>query len=186
MRIKIITMTLVIKMTVMMMMMSRKRSEWMLPLRGRITYRHCQQPKLPNFLYSSNTTSWRLMRRANNNNMSRKMRRRNLVCVQFINNPKRGTVMRYIVWIWITLSRIVIYKYIYIYIYIYIYTIKWSSLDYLFKFITKSEFSFFCSLFLHTYANYYYYIIIIIIILLLLLLYYYNYYYYYNNHFKIL
>ena len=26
------------------------------------------QPKLPNFIYSSNTTSWRLMRRANNNN----------------------------------------------------------------------------------------------------------------------
>ena len=24
--------------------------------------------KLPNFIYSSNTTSWRLMRRANNNN----------------------------------------------------------------------------------------------------------------------
>ena len=30
--------------------------------------RHCRQPKLPSFLYSSNTTSWRLMRRANNNN----------------------------------------------------------------------------------------------------------------------
>ena len=43
-------------------------SEWKLPLRGRITYRHCRQPKLPSFLYSSNTTSWRLMRRANNNN----------------------------------------------------------------------------------------------------------------------
>ena len=43
------------------------RSEWMLPLRGRITYRHCRQPKLPNFLYSSNITYWRLMRRANNN-----------------------------------------------------------------------------------------------------------------------
>ena len=37
-------------------------------LRGRITYRHCRQPKLPNFLYSSSTTSWRLMRRANNDN----------------------------------------------------------------------------------------------------------------------
>ena len=44
-----------------------RRSEWKLPLRGRITYRNCRQPKLPNFLYSSNTTSWRLMRRANNN-----------------------------------------------------------------------------------------------------------------------
>ena len=42
-------------------------SEWKLPLRGRITYRHCRQPKLPSFLYSSNTTFWRLMRRANNN-----------------------------------------------------------------------------------------------------------------------
>ena len=29
------------------------RSEWKLPLRGRITYRHCRQPKLPSFLYSS-------------------------------------------------------------------------------------------------------------------------------------
>ena len=29
-------------------------SEWKLPLRGRITYRHCRQPKLPNLLYSSN------------------------------------------------------------------------------------------------------------------------------------
>ena len=28
--------------------------------------RHCRQPKLPTFLYSSNTTSWRFMRRANN------------------------------------------------------------------------------------------------------------------------
>ena len=44
------------------------RSEWKLPLRDRITYRHCRLPKLPNFLYSSNTTSWRLMRRANSNN----------------------------------------------------------------------------------------------------------------------
>ena len=30
------------------------RPEWMLPLRGRITYRHCRQQKLLNFLYSSN------------------------------------------------------------------------------------------------------------------------------------
>ena len=30
------------------------RSEWKLPLRGRITYWHCRQPKLPNFIYSSN------------------------------------------------------------------------------------------------------------------------------------
>ena len=30
------------------------RSEWKLHLRGRITYRHCRQPKLPSFLYSSN------------------------------------------------------------------------------------------------------------------------------------
>ena len=37
--------------------------EWKLPLRGQITYRHCRQPRRPNFLYSSNTTSWR----ANNN-----------------------------------------------------------------------------------------------------------------------
>ena len=44
------------------------RSEWKLPLRGRITYRHSRQPKHPNFIYSSNTTSWRLMRRANSNN----------------------------------------------------------------------------------------------------------------------
>ena len=44
------------------------RSKWKLPLRGRITYRHCRQPKLQNILASSNTTSWRLMRRANNNN----------------------------------------------------------------------------------------------------------------------
>ena len=44
------------------------RFEWKLPLRGRITYRHCRQAKLPNFLYSLNTTYWRLMRRANNNN----------------------------------------------------------------------------------------------------------------------
>ena len=29
---------------------------------------HSRQPKLPTFLYSSNTTSWRFMRRANNNN----------------------------------------------------------------------------------------------------------------------
>ena len=28
--------------------------KWKLPLRGRITYRHCRQPKLPTFLYSSN------------------------------------------------------------------------------------------------------------------------------------
>ena len=27
-------------------------TEWKLPLRGRISYRHCRQPKLPNFLYS--------------------------------------------------------------------------------------------------------------------------------------
>ena len=45
-------------------------SEWKLPLRGRITYRHCRQTKLPNFLYMPNTTSWRMMRRANNNNNS--------------------------------------------------------------------------------------------------------------------
>ena len=44
-------------------------SELKLPLRDGITYRHCRQPKLPNFLYSSNATSWRLMRRANNNNL---------------------------------------------------------------------------------------------------------------------
>ena len=31
---------------------------WKLPLRGRITCRHCRQPKLLNFLYSSTTTSW--------------------------------------------------------------------------------------------------------------------------------
>ena len=43
------------------------RSEWKLPLRGQITCRHCRQPKLPNFLYWSNTTSWRLTRRAYNN-----------------------------------------------------------------------------------------------------------------------
>ena len=30
------------------------RSEWKLPLCGRITYRHCRQPKLSNFLYLSN------------------------------------------------------------------------------------------------------------------------------------
>ena len=30
------------------------RSKWKLPLRGQITYRHCWQPKFPNFLYSSN------------------------------------------------------------------------------------------------------------------------------------
>ena len=47
---------------------SKTWSEWKLPLHGRITYRHCRQPKLPSFLYSSNTTSWRLMRRTNNNN----------------------------------------------------------------------------------------------------------------------
>ena len=29
-------------------------SEWKLHLRGQITYRHCRQPKLPKFLYSSN------------------------------------------------------------------------------------------------------------------------------------
>ena len=29
-------------------------SEWKLPLRGRITYRHCRKPKLPKVLYSSN------------------------------------------------------------------------------------------------------------------------------------
>ena len=43
-------------------------AQWKLPLRGRITCRHCRQPKLPNFLYSSNSTSWWLMRQANNNN----------------------------------------------------------------------------------------------------------------------
>ena len=42
--------------------------KWKLPLCGRITCQHCRQPKLPNCLYSSNTTSWRLMRRANNKN----------------------------------------------------------------------------------------------------------------------
>ena len=36
---------------------------------GRVTCRHCRQPNLPNFLYSSNTTSWRLMRRANNDQL---------------------------------------------------------------------------------------------------------------------
>ena len=45
-------------------------SKWKLPLRGRITCRHCRQPKLTNFLYSSNTTSWRLIRRANNNSQA--------------------------------------------------------------------------------------------------------------------
>ena len=49
-------------------MKSQTRSKWKLHLCGRITCRHCRQPKLPNFLYSSNTTSWRLMRRVNNNN----------------------------------------------------------------------------------------------------------------------
>ena len=34
-----------------------RRSEWKLPHRGRITYRHCRQPKIPNFLYSSNRLS---------------------------------------------------------------------------------------------------------------------------------
>ena len=33
---------------------TRRLSEWKLPLRGRITYRHCRQPKLPYFLCSSN------------------------------------------------------------------------------------------------------------------------------------
>ena len=33
---------------------SVSRSEWKLTLCGRITYRHCRKPKLPNFLYSSN------------------------------------------------------------------------------------------------------------------------------------
>ena len=33
---------------------SKQASEWKLPLRGRITYRHCRQPRLPNILYSSN------------------------------------------------------------------------------------------------------------------------------------
>ena len=47
-----------------------KRSKWKLPLHGQITYRYCLQTKLPNFLYSSNTTS--LMRRANNNNRCKK------------------------------------------------------------------------------------------------------------------
>ena len=41
---------------------------WKLTLRGRTTYRHYRQPNLSTFLYSSNTTSWRLMRRDNNNN----------------------------------------------------------------------------------------------------------------------
>ena len=45
-----------------------RRSEWKLPLRSRITCRQCRQPKLPNYLYSSNITSWRLIRQANNNN----------------------------------------------------------------------------------------------------------------------
>ena len=49
-----------------------RRSEWMFPLRGRISYRHCRQPKLPNVLFSSSTTSGRLIRRANNNNVLRK------------------------------------------------------------------------------------------------------------------
>ena len=31
----------------------RMESELKLPLSGRITYRHCPQPKLPNFLFSS-------------------------------------------------------------------------------------------------------------------------------------
>ena len=30
------------------------RYKWKLPLHGQITHRHCRQPKLPNFLYSSN------------------------------------------------------------------------------------------------------------------------------------
>ena len=33
---------------------SNKGPEWKLPLHGRITYRHCRQPKLPNCLYSLN------------------------------------------------------------------------------------------------------------------------------------
>ena len=48
-------------------------SEWKLPLRGRITYRHCRQPKLPSYLYSSNTTSWRLMKRADYYNSNDEM-----------------------------------------------------------------------------------------------------------------
>ena len=40
-------------------------SEWKLPLCGRITYRNYRQPKRPNIIYSSYTTSWWLMRRAN-------------------------------------------------------------------------------------------------------------------------
>ena len=32
----------------------RTSFEWKLPVRGRITNRHYRQPKLPNFLYSSN------------------------------------------------------------------------------------------------------------------------------------
>ena len=42
-------------------------SEWKLHLRGRIIYRQGRQPTLPNFLYSSSTTSWRLTRRGSNN-----------------------------------------------------------------------------------------------------------------------
>ena len=65
-------------------------SEWKLPLRGRITYRHCRQPKLPNILYLSNTTSWRLMRRANNNNLDPKMIA-NKFAHQFTSPPIRLT-----------------------------------------------------------------------------------------------
>ena len=36
---------------------------------GWITCRLCRQPKLPNIICSSNTTSWRLMKRASNNNL---------------------------------------------------------------------------------------------------------------------
>ena len=39
--------------TVILPMMMTVRSEWRLPLRGQITYRHCRQPKLLHFLYFS-------------------------------------------------------------------------------------------------------------------------------------
>ena len=45
-------------------------SKCKLPLRGRITCRHCRLPKLPDFLCLSNTTSRRLMKRANNNKVA--------------------------------------------------------------------------------------------------------------------
>ena len=63
--------------------------EWKLPLRGLITCRQCRQPKLPNFLYSSNTISWRLMRRANNNSnmIFRQVWRTEYVLYIYIYNP---------------------------------------------------------------------------------------------------